>query len=408
MHFTKDNQTYVSFTLQQWAGGGSVTLQISMDGTPFDFGDAVGIQNLTFANPGTTTRITVIVDADIAGTWNFNVASSTYTLYVGSGFGELEIENVLGSAKFNVNNITYDQLITIDNLTLNFGLTATDLDGDSYTLSDPLTIAMVDGSLPISATAVAGVDGNDGVVLVGNGDNDTLVGGSGVDILIGGPGNDTLDGGIGNDTASYANASSGVAVNLDTGTATGDGTDTLTSIENVIGSVHNDTITGSDGANVLDGGAGNDILMGGDGDDILISDVATIGGILTGDTGLDSVDGGIGIDTLILTTGSNIDFAVLNSGNNPITNIEIIDLNTGDHQLQNISLQDVLDITGKNIGESATLTIMGDAVDSVSLEGTWNPPVPGIGVDIGFDIYSHTGDPTVTLRVENTITDSII
>jgi hypothetical protein len=136
--------------------------------------------------------------------------------------------------------------------------------------------------------------------------------------------------------------------------------------------------------------------------------VATIGGVLTGDTGLDSIDGGAGIDTLILTTGSNIDFGVLNSGNNPITNIEVIDLSVpGANQLQDISLQDVLDITGKNIGESATLTIMGDAVDAVTLEGTWSAPVPGTGVDSGFDIYSHADDPTVTLRVETVIGDVI-
>jgi Ca2+-binding RTX toxin-like protein len=48
------------------------------------------------------------------------------------------------------------------------------------------------------------------------------------------------------------------------------GTDTLTSIENLVGSDFNDTLTGDAGANVLDGGLGDDTLNGGGGADSLI------------------------------------------------------------------------------------------------------------------------------------------
>jgi hypothetical protein len=41
------------------------------------------------------------------------------------------------------------------------------------------------------------------------------------------------------------------------------GTDTLTSIENLLGSDFNDTLTGDAGANKLEGGVGNDTLNGG-------------------------------------------------------------------------------------------------------------------------------------------------
>ncbi|MEH2023149.1 M10 family metallopeptidase C-terminal domain-containing protein, partial [Nostoc sp.] len=44
-------------------------------------------------------------------------------------------------------------------------------------------------------------------------------------------------------------------------------TDTLVSIENLIGTVGNDTIVGSSANNVLNGGAGNDVLYGGAGAD---------------------------------------------------------------------------------------------------------------------------------------------
>ena len=75
---------------------------------------------------------------------------------------------------------------------------------------------------------------------------DTLYGGDGVDTIYAGYGDDTLSGGAnddtlygdeGSDTVTYANTSNGVIVNLDTGIATGEGTDELYSIENAIGTV---------------------------------------------------------------------------------------------------------------------------------------------------------------------------
>jgi Peptidase M10 serralysin C terminal/RTX calcium-binding nonapeptide repeat (4 copies) len=97
--------------------------------------------------------------------------------------------------------------------------------------------------------------------LNGGGGNDTVIGGAGVDTLIGGSGNDTLsggpgadllDGGGGTDTADYASSSAGVTVNLLSGT--GSGGDAFNSIENVVGSAFNDTLTGSTTANMLEGG----------------------------------------------------------------------------------------------------------------------------------------------------------
>ncbi|MEZ5994355.1 MAG: hypothetical protein R3C25_01230 [Hyphomonadaceae bacterium] len=73
-----------------------------------------------------------------------------------------------------------------------------------------------------------------------------------------------LDGGADIDTASYAGSTS-VTVKLWNGTGSGGHAqgDTLTGIENLIGSANNDTLIGADGvANTLDGGAGNDYLAG--------------------------------------------------------------------------------------------------------------------------------------------------
>jgi serralysin len=106
--------------------------------------------------------------------------------------------------------------------------------------------------------------------LPGLGGNDTVNGGAGNDKLDGGAGDDTLDGGADNDTASYKGGAA-VTVSLailtqqDTG---GAGLDTLSNIENLIGSNFGDTLTGDTLANVLTGGLGKDILAGGDGADI--------------------------------------------------------------------------------------------------------------------------------------------
>lgn len=109
-------------------------------------------------------------------------------------------------------------------------------------------------------------------LIEGGSGNDTLNGQDGNDILVGGVGNDALNGGGGVDTADYASAAAAVTVNLAAGAATGGaGSDTLTSIEQVRGSIYSDTLTGSAGNDRLDGNGGNDILRAGAGDDVLIA-----------------------------------------------------------------------------------------------------------------------------------------
>jgi FG-GAP repeat protein/hemolysin type calcium-binding protein len=123
-------------------------------------------------------------------------------------------------------------------------------------------------------------DGANNLLRGGDG-ADTLSGGDGADTLAGGEGDDLLAGNDGVDTADYSAATAAIAVNLgynpqDTG---GAGTDTLLDIDNLIGSAHDDALTGDDGANQLEGGDGADSLAGGDGDDTL-----------AGGDGLDTAD----------------------------------------------------------------------------------------------------------------------
>lgn len=79
-------------------------------------------------------------------------------------------------------------------------------------------------------------------------------------VVAGDSADDTFNGGNGTDTVDYSSASNPVTVSLAAGTATGNGNDTLTSIENVIGTSGDDTISGSTSSNTLDGGGGTNTL----------------------------------------------------------------------------------------------------------------------------------------------------
>jgi Ca2+-binding RTX toxin-like protein len=121
--------------------------------------------------------------------------------------------------------------------------------------------------------------------LDGGGANDQLDGGPGDDLLSGGGGDDAINGGDGlEDSVNYLFAA-GVNVDLQQGTASGEGNDRLSNIEAVNGSTRDDRITGDAKANSLSGGDGGDTVAGGAGADYL-----------DGGAGRNSLDGGPGAD----------------------------------------------------------------------------------------------------------------
>ena len=161
------------------------------------------------------------------------------------------------------------------------------------------------------ANALDGGLGND--VLAAGGGNDTLLGGDGSDVLAGGAGNDSLSGGAGNDAVDYSDSTGSITVDLGAGSATGEGTDILVSIEAATGGAGADELIGSAAGNELTGGAGNDSLSGGLGNDILYggdgNDVVDAGDgndlIVGGDgAGDDSYTGGAGTDTVKYTSAN--------------------------------------------------------------------------------------------------------
>ena len=176
-----------------------------------------------------------------------------------------------------------DQLVSIENLN---GSTHDDILGG-------------DGK----ANTLNGGKGDD--ALNGHAGNDTLRGGDGNDHLTGGSGADVLAGNAGNDWINYYASASYIRVSLLTGEGSGGDAegDTISGVENILGSRHSDALGGNGSANVLYGDDGNDVLRGLGGNDVL-----------RGGRGGDRLEGGEGIDwatyagatdgvTVDLTTG---------------------------------------------------------------------------------------------------------
>ncbi|MFH0709591.1 MAG: Ig-like domain-containing protein, partial [Pseudomonadota bacterium] len=286
--------------------------------------------------------------------------------------------------------------------------TLTDTDGQFDTAQ--LAIYTPDQTL----TGTAGVDNISGGILndaiIGDAGDDTLSGNDGHDTLSGGIGNDTLSGGTGIDHLSGGDGNDALYGGADADSLSGDAGDDLLDggtgddivkggIGNdaLYGGAGNDRLEGDSGNDILNGGAGADVLMGGDGEDILTFDAS--------DT---LIDGGKGFDTLLMPFGGNIDFNLLNTANNTIKNMEVIDLSAnGSHSLTNISLQDVIDMTDGN----KDLYILGDVGDTVTVDSTLTNTGTSTEIVNGashvFDIYTNSGDPTVTLKIEQVITDTI-
>ncbi len=174
-----------------------------------------------------------------------------------------------------------------------------------------------------ASESIHGLEGND--TINGMGGDDEIDGGAGNDFITGGPGADKISGGDNapddeattevdesafGDTISYEYSPMGVTINLNDGTARGgdaEGDELGDDIENVRGSMHDDTLTGTDdpsnpnrlwgldGNDVLTGREGPDILSGGAGDDML--DGGDEDDTLEGGYGADTLTGGLGADT---------------------------------------------------------------------------------------------------------------
>lgn len=160
----------------------------------------------------------------------------------------------------------------------------------------------------ISIENVIGSEYSD--TIIGDSGNNILDGHEGNDVLVGGQGNDTLIGGAGTDTADYSTNNAGVEIQLNNGRADegrdGSWNDTLETIENLIGSNHNDKIYGDDVANDISGEDGTDTIYGGSGDDTIHGGEGL--DYLYGDAGNDTIYGDAGNDQVWGRTGNDTVF----------------------------------------------------------------------------------------------------
>lgn len=311
-------------------------------------------------------------------------------------------------------------------------------------VAQPLTAGMT-YTLHISVQGAAGATN----FALNNTSSLVADGGIGNDLLVGTVASDTLTGGADNDTASFVNAynpgsSVGVTVDLNLQGAAQNtvaaGSDTLSGIENLIGSALNDTLTGDGNNNVLEGGLGNDTLAGGLGNDTASYAGATAGvtvslgsqggaqstgsagtdtlsgfenllgsafnDTLTGDTFVNTLSGGAGDDTL-LTGGTNApgDVDLLDGG---------IGTDTASFSGYSSSITATLNgltdgtvINGGNLianlrsienltGGSGNDTLTGDSNDNV-IEGSFGDDTLEGG--LGNDTVRFTGGTSVTLNL---------
>src|SRR5262245_20876919 len=250
---------------------------------------------------------------------------------------------------------------------------------------------VITGRIGVDDTLI-GAGGND--ILLGQGGKDTLIGGVGNDLLIAVSGNIRFEGGDGIDTVSYTHGTldinSGITADLDnpsrnTGIAAGHAYD---GVENLLGSVLNDSLVGNDRDNVIMGGLGDDVLIGGAGADVLNGNLFFNADITNWYEGT-SIGAGDSFDIASYETAMS---GVVVSLTNPANN-------TGDAAGNTFILIEGL------AGSAFDDTLVGNQNHNTLVGGAGNDTLIGIGE--GDDYNGGAGNDTVVLdgrRGDYTIT----
>jgi Ca2+-binding RTX toxin-like protein len=254
-NYASGNNPFSDGHLQLLQSGTSTLLQVDRDGGGDAFTTLIAFQN-TIATAFTATNLGGFVPAigltSINGTEQGETLTGTSSNDAIKAFGG---DDVLAGGAGN------DMLDGgADNDTASYS-------GNPTGVTVSLAINSAQDTVGAGTDTLSNIEN-----LRGSGFNDILTGDAGANVLSGGLGNDILNGGAGIDTASYADATSAVTVSLAIATAQqtlGSGLDTLTGIENLVGSAFNDILTGDGSANTIEGGQGNDLIRGGGGDDTL-------------------------------------------------------------------------------------------------------------------------------------------
>jgi Ca2+-binding RTX toxin-like protein len=268
--------------------------------------------------------------------------------------------------------------------------------GDTLTGDDNANVLTGGGGVDL----VGGGDGAD--TITGDAGNDQLSGGAGNDSgggagVFGGDGDDTVNGNAGNDnlnggshdaagdTVSFAGAPGGVTASLAAGTASGDGSDTLATLENISGSPGADSLTGDGGANSIDGLAGNDGLFGGAGSDDL--DGGTEDDNVRGQADADVLAGGDGNESgpgNAVNGGGGNDQASGGPGN------DLVEGDDGDDELQGNAGTDEID-GGPGTDEASYENAAGAVTASLETDNATNDGDGGADTFISDETENLTG-----------------
>jgi Ca2+-binding RTX toxin-like protein len=271
-----------------------------------------------------------------------------------------------------------------------------------------------DDSIRGNGTANLLEGGNGQDTLSGLAGNDTLLGGNGNDTLNGGAGNDILAGGSGTDMADYSDEFSAVRVDLAiTGQqdTVGAGLDTLSSIENVEGSQHDDWLFGSTANNRMYGNTGDDNIFGREGNDLLWGEDGN--DFIAGGLGRDVIIGGDGIDTasyLFANSGVIVNLGIsgfqntLSDGEDNLFGIENLsgslhgDILTGDdggNRLEGLDGNDALS------GMDGDDVLFGGAGNDVLSGGLGNDVLEG-GSGLDWAVYEQAVVVNLNVEAQNT------
>lgn len=373
-------------------GNGIDTASYSNSGTGISINLAIGTGNGGDAQGDIFESIEILEGSEFddnligdasSNTFNGNEGNDSLNGNAGNDLLIGEAGNDLIDGGDNIDTISYSK--SPNGIAVNIDETS------SYQNENSIPVSPEPNFTIASGTAEDGFEGTDTLknleniiasqqddILIGNSSDNKIEALEGNDLLIGNTGSDTLDGGNGNDTVSYRRETNKVNVNLETEIATefsGD-TDTLISIENVIGSAGDDEIIGDQNSNIIFGEEGKDSLQGKQGDDKLIG----------GKDG-DVIDGGEGNDTASYFTATDGVTANLTNSQE----------NTGD--AQGDSFQSIENLEGSEFGDRLFADVQ-------------NNDIQGLGGDDYLD--GLTGDDTMsggtgndTYKIEN-VNDVVI
>ncbi len=307
-------------------GAGADTLD---GGTDLDVGDT-----LSYAGSAAGVSINIATNTAQGGDAQGDIISNFENI-TGSSFGD----QLVGNTGKNILSGGAGNDLFVGGLGADTMIGGADLDVVDYTsfaigVSVNLTAGTGPGGDVISE--IENITGSAfGDVLNGDNGANTMRGGAGNDFMVAGNGADLLIGGADNDEVSYETATTGVLINLITGTGANGGV--LQQIENIRGSAFGDVLQGDNGSNTIRGLAGNDYIIAGNGADLII--------------------GGADNDTVSYETATSGIFANLTTG---------IGANGG-------VLQEIENLTGSAFGD----VLIGSALGNTLKGGAGNDYIVG-------------------------------